>query len=299
MSGFQGHDRDFSRYNHMSTEDLEAILRADFELPEEEESDMEKILYITEVIARRRAEQPTGRYANTGEAWKSFVENYLPEEDQAAFRPDESAGKKDETNTNKPNSQFIKTVLLRVASVVLVIALVAAAGTVTASALGFDFWAWFTEWTQELFGVQNPNYVPSGVDLEIPEQLSELYAAMKEYGFPDRLLPTYLPEGYEAGEILCEAHPAYVNLCCLLKKDDVSILFDYTLNLSAQTVAGTQKDEDAPDIREAGGVIHYIITNEDTYYVVWTVDNVECGIYGVSSYEKLTDMIDSIYGGQS
>ena len=27
MSGFQGHDRDLSRYNHMSTEDLEAILR--------------------------------------------------------------------------------------------------------------------------------------------------------------------------------------------------------------------------------------------------------------------------------
>ena len=32
MSGFQGHDRDFSRYDHMSTEELENILRADFEL---------------------------------------------------------------------------------------------------------------------------------------------------------------------------------------------------------------------------------------------------------------------------
>ena len=297
MSGFQGHDRDLSRYNHMSTEELEAILRADFGLPEEEESDMEKILYITEVIARRRAGQPTGRYANVDEAWKSFVDNYLPEEDQAAFCPNESAGKKDETNTKKSNSRFVKTVLLRVASVVLVIALVAAAGTVTASALGFDFWAWFTAWTQEMFGIRNPG--TPYPELEIPEPLSELYAAMKEYGFPDHLLPTYLPEGYEAGEVGSKANSGYVNLYCLLKKDDDSILFDYTLHLADQPSVGTQKDEDDPDVREAGGVPYYIMTNEDTYYAVWTVDNVECFIYGVPSYEELTDMIDSIYGGQS
>ena len=178
MSGFQGHDRDLSRYNHMSTEELEAILQADFELPEEEESDMEKILYITEVIAQRRAGQPTGRYANAGEAWESFVDNYLPEEDRTAFRPDECAGKRDETNTRKPNSRFVKTVLLRVASVALVIALVASAGTVTASAFGFDFWAWLTAWTQELFGVQNPSNAFL-YEREIPEQLSELHALME------------------------------------------------------------------------------------------------------------------------
>ena len=299
MSGFQRHDRDFSRYNHMSTEDLEAILQADFELPEEEESDMEKILYITEVIAQRRAGQPTGRYANADEAWKSFVENYLPEEDQAAFCPDESMGKRDETNTKKSNSRFIKTVLLRVASVALVIALVAAAGTVTASALGFNFWAWFSAWTQEMFGVQKPNSVSSGVDREIPEQLSDLYAAMKEYGFPDHLLPTYLPEGYETGEMECEANPGYVSLYCLLKKNDDSILFDYTLHLAEQPAVGTQKDVDDPGSYEAGGVTYYIMTNEDTYYAVWTVDNVECLIHGVASYEELTRIIDSIYGGQS
>lgn len=299
MSGFQGHDRDLSRYNHMSTEELEAILRADFELPKEEESDMEKILYIAEVIARRRAGQPTGRYAYADDAWKSFVEDYLPEEDRAAFRPDESAGKENEANTKKSSSRLIRTVLLRVASVVLVIALVAAAGTVTASALGFDFWAWFTAWTQEMFGIRNPSTPYSDGDQEIPEQLSELYAAMKEYGFPNHLLPTYLPEGYEVGEVECEAYSGYVILCCLLEKDDDSILFNYTLHLADQSAVSIQKDVDNPDVLEFGGVTHYIMTNLDTYYTVWTVDNVECLIHGIESYEELTDMINSIYGGQS
>ena len=297
MSGFQGHDRDLSRYIHMSTEELEAILRADFEFPEEEESDMEKILYITEVIARRRAGQPTGRYTNADEAWKSFVNNYLPEEDQAAFRSDESVGKRNETNAKKSNSRFVRTVLLRVASVALAIALVAAAGTLTASAFGFDFWAWFTAWTQEVFGIRNPNTPYS--NQEIPEQLSELYAAMKEYGFPDHLLPMYLPEGYEGGGVECEAKSGFVSLHCLLEKDDDSILFNYILYLTEQATVGTQKDEDDPDVYEAGGVAHYIMTNFDTYYAVWTVDNVECLIHGVSSYDELTQMIDSIYGGQS
>ena len=295
MSGFQGHDRDLSRYNHMSTEKLEAILRADFELPEEEESDMEKILYITEVIARRRAGQPTGRYANADEAWKSFVNNYLPEEDQAAFCSDESVDKRNETTAKKSNFRFVRTVLLRVASVALAIALVAAAGTVTASAFGFDFWAWFSAWTQEVFGIRNPNTPYS--DSEIPEPLSDLYAAMKENDFPDHLLPTYLPEGYEAGEVECEAHPGFINLYCLLVKDNDSILFNYTLNLSEQSAVDAQKDEDGPGAFEAGGVTHYIMTNLNTYYAVWTIDNVECGIYGVSSYDDLTKMIHSIYGG--
>lgn len=156
------------------------------------------------MIAPRRAGQPTGRYANTDGAWKSFVENYLPEEDQATFCPDKEPDKGAEANTKKPEPQFFKTVLLRVASVVLAIAIVSAAGTVTASTFGFDFWAWFTAWTQGVFGVQKPNSASSGDEQEIPEQLSELGAVMKKYGFPDHLLPTYLPEEYDAGEMICE-----------------------------------------------------------------------------------------------
>ena len=101
------------------------------------------------------------------------------------------------------------------------------------------------------------------------------------------------------GEMECESHPAYVNLHCLLEKDDDSILFDYTLHLADQPAVGTQKDDNDPDVYEADGVTYYIMTNEDTYYAVWVIDNVECGIYGVSSYEELTRIIDSIYGGQS
>ena len=299
MSGFQGHDRDLLRYNHMSTEELEKILRADFELPEEEESDMEKILYITEVIARRRAGQPTGRYANEDEAWESFVENYLPAEERAVFRQEEHTAEEPKSGTKRAKPRLWGSMLTRVASIVVAIALVAAAGTITASAFGFDFWAWLTAWTQEAFGIENPNYTYSGKNRKIPEQLAELHALMQEYGFPDNLLPTYLPEGYEAYSMEYESNALFVKLLCVLGNNDDFIMFEYTLYLNNQVTEKTQKDEDAPNAFERGGVMHYIMTNDETYYAIWTVDNVKCGIYGVSSREELTLMISSIYGGNS
>ena len=298
MSGFQGHDRDFSRYDHMSTEELEEILRADFELPNEEESDMEKILYITEVIARRRAGQPTGRYANADEAWGAFVENYLPAEERAVFRQEEYVAGEPKAGSERAKSRLWGTMLTRVASIVVAIMLVAAVSTVTASALGFNFWAWFFSWTQETFGVRNPNG-ELGSEGTIPEQLIEIHTLMQEYGFPNRLLPTYLPEGYEAYAVEYESNSMFIKLFCVLSKNDDFIMFEYTMYQSNQVTEETQKDEDDPQPFERGGVMHYIMTNDETYYAVWTVDNVECGIYGASSREDLTLMISSIYGGNS
>ena len=43
-----------SKYDAMTTEELEEILRLDAEAPQEQESDIEMILYIMEVLAKRK-----------------------------------------------------------------------------------------------------------------------------------------------------------------------------------------------------------------------------------------------------
>lgn len=287
MSGFQGHGRDFSEYSHMSTDDLEAILRADFELPESEESDMEKILYITEVIAQRNAGHPTGRYANEDEAWESFVEDYCPEEDREVLRRGKAA--------EKPRRG--KRFLTRVAAIAAVIALAAAAGTVTASAFGFDFWDWLTGWTREVFSVLAPKSIPDD-NCEIPEQLIELQEAMEEHGFPDGLLPAWLPDGYEMAELKCDDTPFFVHLYGRLKnnRNDLIIL-DYYMHLDNETAFEVQKNDGDPEPYESGDVTHYITTNFETYYATWAVDNVVCVMSGFTYHDELIRVIDSIYGG--
>ena len=72
--------RDLSQYDSMSTEALEQILRADAETPAEQESDIERILYVMEVLANRKKEHPqSGKTAQ--QAWESFQQNYLPEQE--------------------------------------------------------------------------------------------------------------------------------------------------------------------------------------------------------------------------
>lgn len=301
MSGFQRHDRDLSKYDHMSTEDLEAILRADFELPEGEESDMEKILYVTEVIARRRGDKPTGRYANAGEAWDAFVTHYLPgSKNEAAFhraagtdKPAEEAASDTEA-TGKPLR--VRRMLLRAAAIAAIVAVLVSASTVTASAFRFDFWGWLNGWTQQVFGMQS-NTLSTSDDIEIPEQLAELKAYMDEYGFPDNLLPTYLPDGYEMTATKCRANSIRIEIKCLLNKDDSEIILEYTMYLNDNVSVTYEKDGDDPEEYVAGNVSHYIVTNYDDYVVSWTTDNVACLWAGIDSRADLNLMIESIYGG--
>lgn len=51
--------RDFSYLDRLSTEELREIIRQDYMLDQDKETDMEAILYIMEVLARREKEENT------------------------------------------------------------------------------------------------------------------------------------------------------------------------------------------------------------------------------------------------
>ena len=67
----------FSRFDAMSTEELQAFLREDASKPMGEESDTEAIFYVMEVLAKRRKEQNEGK--PPVEALESFKQNYHTE----------------------------------------------------------------------------------------------------------------------------------------------------------------------------------------------------------------------------
>ena len=67
---------DLSKFDSMTTEELEEVLRLDAQAPEEQESDTEKILYIMEMLTeRKRNNGHTGKTAL--EAYESFKQYYL------------------------------------------------------------------------------------------------------------------------------------------------------------------------------------------------------------------------------
>lgn len=68
--------RDFSKFDKMSTEELNEILRQDSQLPDGEDSDTDAILYIMGVIAKRNQELPSSDFGDVNHAWSSFNKNY-------------------------------------------------------------------------------------------------------------------------------------------------------------------------------------------------------------------------------
>lgn len=225
MSGLNSENRkDYSKYDEMSTESLEELLRLDAELPDGEESDIDEILYISEVIAKRDREQPTGRYseADVDAAWETFQTKYLPYAADGRslydFDDDEPGNSKDTApdmsspSGKKRISARGRRFLDRMASVAAAIALLLGIMTVTAYAMGYDLWGVIAQWTKDTFtfvsaskanDAGNPN-----ADVTSNEgEYADLQAALDAYGISESLAPSWIPKGFVIDSVMVNELP--------------------------------------------------------------------------------------------
>lgn len=140
--------RDFSKFDEMSTEELNEILRQDSQLPDGEDSDTDAILYIMGVIAKRNQELPSSDFGDVNHAWSSFNKNYrfASSEGCSLFDFDDEPqlnGTSDKTQILRPaprsNTRPRKWVL-RTARILAAVIAVLLATSLTAYAFGFELW---------------------------------------------------------------------------------------------------------------------------------------------------------------
>lgn len=264
---------DFEKYDSMATEELEEILRLDAEMPEGQESDTDKILYIMEVLTeRKRNNSHTGNTAL--EAFESFKQNYMPETD-------------DDVKAKRRNYRWIRS--LTATAAVLAILL---AGTVTAKAFGFNIWKAVVQWTQETFhfgdwGDSDPNN---------NRAYASLQEALEQGNVPAWLVPTYIPEGYSLKDIKVEQTPLKkIYKAEYIKKETILRITvqDY---LDGDPVF-VEQSEDLVEDYKALGTTYYLFENNKQVQAIWIVDSYECNISGNITVEELKTMINSIKKG--
>ena len=182
---------DLSKYDAMTTEELEEILRLDAQAPEEQESDTEMILYVMEVLAARKNNNGhTGKTAL--EAYESFTQNYMPEVDNI------ETTSKVSTKTRIAFPRWLRS--LTATAAVLAILLV---GSVTAQAFGLNIWEAVVKWTQETF--QFGEWGRANVNNDLP--YASLKEALEEGEITTSLTPDWFPSGYELVDINVEIMP--------------------------------------------------------------------------------------------
>lgn len=274
--------RDFSHFDTLSTEELRYIIRQDSMLGEDEGSDLDAILYITEVIARREKEE-NNDIKDVETAWQEFKANYYPYTADATplFSFDEPA-------TPKAGRRMRR--VFKPLSVAAVLALVLVAGTATASAMGFNLWGAIVDWTHETFGFSRVEEASTALPFE------NLRATLTMYGVDEQLVPTWLPE--ESAEDMVQAveTPDCIRLISTasVSGNDVSMEI-HAYKETVETHRTFEYNQNSIETYTSNGIEHYIMSNDSFYRVVWANGNNECSLLCNFKLDDIYRMIQSIY----
>ena len=269
---------DFSKYDSMSIGELGEILRADAQGPERDDSDVDEILYVMEVLAKKRRQN--GIAGKTAlEAHQEFQQHYLP------MVGEESKPKR------KSNVIPFRRIAAVAASLVLVFSL-----SITANAFSFrDVWDAVVTWAQETFSFS------MGVEVSEPAEYDNLqYESFTEALVLGNISPSYVPSWYPDGFVLTDISvnetPLQKVYVALFEKEDQTLKISVKSFLDSEPEQVEQSTGFAEKYTHLG-IDYYIFSNYDQARAMWIIDSFEIYVSGNVTIEQLKMMIDSIGKG--
>ena len=279
-------DSEFAKYDAMSTEELQRLLREDASKPVGEESDTDVLFYVMEVLAKRRKERNEGK--SPAEALESFKKHYDTESEISSDSESVHV-----TPKRRSIGRWMQGLAAAAAILVFVIG-----GSITAHAMGFDLWEIIAKWTQDTFHF---GYYGDAAESDAPSPdvlypCSSLQEALDKNNITTALVPTWLPEGYIEGEVEIIQTPKHRAYKACYENNDQSIairIADYLDSFPTQI----EQSDTLIEIYRTSEVDYYIFDNEGFLQAVWIYDNFECLISGPISISDLKNMIDSIEKG--
>ena len=271
---------EFSYYDSMTTEELREILHKHAHDELEAEPDTDELYYIMEVLARRREEQDPQAFRSDEEALADFRKNYMPKEKSAV-----------RTKVNRFPNRILRTV-----AAVLVAVLILAVGTsITAEAFPIDIWGKFANWTKEIFQFTDN---PQGTTAPNPEkeynaELKSLQEAMNDLSFSEKLVPTWIPEGYICKDMKVANTPRVRSIYATYEKNGETLIIKIRQTIGVQAPQ-VEKNDDFLELYVVDGVEYYIFSNTETLQAAWSIGEFECLMIGKITLEEMKMMIDSI-----
>lgn len=277
----------FGQYDATSTEELRQLLREDASKQEGEESDMEFLLHVMEVLARRRQAQGEGK--SPEEALESFQKNYMQEGGLPSDWESSATARK-----HTPNVRRWMRGLIAAAAVIALIM----GSSLTAKAFGFDLWEIFAQWTQETF-----HFGYSVDETENGEPGKEenlcyagLQAALDDYDVTAALVPTWFPEGYVETEVRIFDTPKQRQFVGKYQSGEKELKV-WVEDYLGENPAQIEQNESIIEVYNLNGTKYYIFSDVDTLQAAWSNGNYVCYISGSITLSEIKQMINSIEKG--
>lgn len=271
---------EISRYDSMSTEELQEILRkhAHDELDTEPETD--EMFEIMEVLSVRRKQQDPQAFRSDEEALAEFRQHYMPKE-------------KEESKSKV--IKFPNRIFRTVAAGLAIVLIVTLGTSVTAEAFQIDIWGKFATWTKEIFQFADN---PQGTTATNPEkennvELNSLHDALAKQKITEKLVPTWMPEGYICKDLRVKDSPRALNISATYVKNGSDLIIKIRQTIGVQAPQ-TEKNDDFLELYVVDGVEYYIFSNTETLQAAWSIGEFECLMIGKITLEEVKMMIDSI-----
>ena len=271
---------EYAKYDSLSTEELQEILRKHAHDELETEPDTDELYYIMEVLVRRKEEQDPQAFLSDEEALADFRKNYMPKATQ-------------EHRTKVV--RFPSRALKMVAAMLAIVLILAVCTSVTAEAFNVDIWGKFASWTKEIFQFTD---TPQGTTAPNPEQeynaeLSSLQDALVDHEITEKMVPTWMPEGYKSKDLKITSSPRVRNINAIYEKDGSELIIKIRQTIGVQAPQ-VEKNDDFIELYVVDGVEYYIFSNTETLQAAWSIGEFECLIIGTITLEEMKMMIDSI-----
>ena len=282
---------DYSKFDNIDSDILEAYLRADLNAPEGKQMEPEAISYIIELLSERQKDNQIDWEQKTAKAVAEFQEDCLPYINEAQEIYDFYNDFGDDNVELKPDNN--KKIVLhklekywrRFASFAAVLVLFLFVGTVTSYALGYNPVQYIGRWNDEHFWLER---VP------ITQELADKVA---EYSNGNACVPKWLPDGYVAGNLRSSEQDFYTTIRSDFYEDiNSNVLYiDYRIYPYSDQMSLYEKDSKEVIEYVYGGINHYIMSNLDSITIVWYNSNIEGSIMGNISLDEAKKIINSIY----
>lgn len=286
--------QDYSCYDKMSTEELEEILHLDFLASEDGESDLDAILYISDLLAQRT------QLSNTEAAWEQFQTEYRPYADGQSlyeFDCDRETSEKEPISTVPTPYRHRRVVYLRRVGV-LVAALIACmlGGVVMAQAMGLNFFHVLAQWTDETFQFVNATSTASQTRTEMSQELQFFLQELEM----EELFPTWYPDEFTPREPRVQENHSSTTVSVAFIGDNRSFsvrIMRYFIPVGDKVIF--EKDETPVELYEHNGRDFYLLSNLDTMTATTYDGEFMVTIGGELTREEIIAIIDSIHGSQA
>lgn len=277
--------QDYSRYDQMSTAELEQLLRLDFQASEDGEDDLDAILYISDLLAKRN-----GSF-DSDTAWKQFQTQYRPYADGRSLYDFEG----EEVSSVRPAVRPRSAGPLRRLAI-LVAALIACllGGMVAAQAAGVDVFGAIARWTDETFrfvSAGSDDTIGSGTD---QGDIGQLQSVLQVLGM-DGMFPTWHPDGFTPGEL--EVTDLNISVSAHMDFFGGDRTYAVAIQHFTQPTDNTgtfEKDDTPVEEYDHNGQTFYILSNLDSLTATTFDGEFMTMIYGTLTREEIKAIIDSI-----